>query len=88
MSMSLAEATIPVGVSTALHKHHASTEYYHVSRGNVEMRLGEQLFDIEAGDSVCIEPGPVHQVKNTGDTDLVILCICNPPYEHDDTELV
>jgi mannose-6-phosphate isomerase-like protein (cupin superfamily) len=86
--MSLAEAIIPAGVTTSLHKHHTSTEYYHVTQGRGEMRLGEQLFDIAAGDSVCIQAGQEHQVKNSGATELVILCVCNPPYDHDDTELV
>jgi mannose-6-phosphate isomerase-like protein (cupin superfamily) len=85
---SLAEATIPIGAQTLLHRHHASEELYHVSRGKGRMRLGESEFDIAAGDTVCITPGAPHCIENIGTDSLVILCVCTPPYAHEDTELL
>ena len=87
-SQSLAEARIPVGAGTLLHRHGKSEELYHVTAGRGRMRLGERLFDVAAGDTVCIPPGVVHRIDILGDEVLVILCACSPAYDHDDTELL
>ncbi len=85
---SLAEATIPVGMRTLLHRHRASEELYHVSHGQGRISLGEQTLDVTVGDTVCIAPGMAHCIENTGIQPLVILCVCSPAYAHEDTELV
>jgi len=85
---SLAEAIIPRNQSTKPHRHAASEEIYHVLTGSGTMRLGGKNFPIREGDSICIAPGEVHNVTNTGLPDLVILCCCTPPYSHDDTEII
>ena len=87
-SMSLAEATVYPGRSTEAHYHEESDEVYYFLSGTGRMRLGEEETDVGPGDTVYIPPGTVHQTWNTGTEDLVILCICVPPYEHEDTELV
>jgi mannose-6-phosphate isomerase-like protein (cupin superfamily) len=85
---SLAEAVVPAGAVTLLHRHGVTEEIYHVTRGQGEMTLGEMRFAIAAGDSVLIPPGTPHRVANTGDTPLHILCCCAPAYSHADTELL
>ena len=85
---SLAEATIPVGMRTLLHRHRNSEELYHVSHGQGRISLGEQTFDVAVGDTVCIAPDMAHCIENTGVDPLVILCVCSPAYTHEDTELV
>jgi len=87
-NQSLAEALIPVGVSTALHLHRISEEIYHVSSGSGTMTLGMKKFDIEKGDTILIPPLTAHCVENNGDEDLRILCACSPAYSHADTELL
>jgi mannose-6-phosphate isomerase-like protein (cupin superfamily) len=85
---SLAEATIPVGCKTKLHRHGQSEELYHITTGRGHMTLGDEVFAIEVGDTVCIPPGTAHCVENRGDSELVILCCCAPAYSHADTELL
>ncbi len=85
---SLAEATVSPGCSTRMHKHHASEELYHVLSGSGRMTLGDQIFSVTSGDTLCIAPGTAHRVENTENQDLVILCCCTPPYSHADTELL
>lgn len=87
-AQSLAEAIVPVGGETALHRHCASEELYHVTGGVGLMTLGAETFEIRRGDTVCIDPGTPHRVRNTGSEPLVILCACAPAYSHDDTELL
>jgi mannose-6-phosphate isomerase-like protein (cupin superfamily) len=85
---SLAEAIIPVGGSTQLHRHAQSEELYYVIAGQGRMTLGDEEFELVVGDSVCIPPGTAHCIENIGNSDLVILCCCAPAYSHDDTELL
>ena len=85
---SLADALVPVGAETLMHRHLVSEEIYHVSEGVGVMTLGKDQFGIKKGDTVCILPGIIHRVKNTGTIPLRILCCCSPAYAHEDTELV
>ena len=85
---SLAEAVIPSGTATQLHRHRITEEIYHVTRGCGLMTLGETKFAIAVGDSIAILPGTAHCVENTGSEALHILCCCAPAYTHDDTELL
>jgi mannose-6-phosphate isomerase-like protein (cupin superfamily) len=87
-NQSLAEATVPVGVATVLHKHTLTEELYHITSGEGLMTLGENLFGVTVGDTICIPPGTPHRIRNTGSKDLKILCCCSPAYSHDDTQLL
>lgn len=85
---SLAEAVIPPGSATQLHRHDSSEEIYHVTRGSGLMTLGTEQFAIRVGDSIAIAPGTPHRVENTGSEALHMLCCCAPAYSHDDTILL
>jgi len=85
---SLAEARVAPGQTTALHRHQASEELYHVTAGEGLMTLGEARFPIRPGDTVAIAPKTAHCVHNPGPATLVMLCCCSPPYSHADTELL
>ena len=85
---SLAEARLPQGRKTLLHKHHRTEELYFITHGRGMMTLGDGRFEVTAGDSICILPGTSHCIENTGDDELVLLCCCSPPYSHEDTEIV
>lgn len=85
---SLAEATVPPGVATVLHRHAKSEELYHLLAGVGIMTLGEKQFEVRAGDTVCIAPGTAHRIRNPGDAPLVLLCCCAPAYSDADTELL
>lgn len=87
-AQSLAEAIVPVGGRTLLHRHHLAEEIYFIAAGQGRMRLGEAEFDIRSGDTVCIAPGVAHAVTNTGEVPLTILCSCSPAYAHEDTVLL
>ena len=52
------------------------------------MRLGDSIFPVRAGDTICIPPGTPHCIENTGSVPLKILCACSPAYSHEDTELL
>jgi mannose-6-phosphate isomerase-like protein (cupin superfamily) len=85
---SLAEATVPVGAQTRLHRHRETEELYHVVAGRGVMTLGKDRFGVTVGDTVQIAPGTAHCIENDGDIPLRVLCCCTPAYSHDDTELL
>jgi mannose-6-phosphate isomerase-like protein (cupin superfamily) len=85
---SLAEALVPIGNATLLHRHHRSEEIYHFTAGTGTMRLGDDEFLVTAGDTVCIPPGTPHALFNRGDEELRLLCCSSPPYSDEDTELM
>lgn len=87
-NQSLAEAIVPSGQTTALHKHGNTEELYYITHGEGLMTLGDESFEVKPGDTVCIRPGTPHCIENTSTQDLHILCCCSPAYSHDDTELL
>ncbi|MCD1295980.1 hypothetical protein CUJ83_13335 [Methanocella sp. CWC-04] len=84
---SVAEAYVEQTLETKRHIHEKSQEVYYILKGRGVMTLGERSFDVKEGDAILIPPGTSHKIKNTGDSGLRILCICTPPYSHDDTIL-
>lgn len=87
-AQSLAEAGVPVGTTTVLHRHALTEELYHVLEGHGRMTLGAECFDVKPGDTVLIPPGTAHCIENTGTVELRFLCSCAPAYSHEDTELL
>ncbi len=68
----------PGGVIPA-HTHEASTETFYVLRGRGACRIGAEEFALEPGSSNYAPPRIVHSVCNTGDQELEVLAIFNPP---------
>lgn len=87
-NQSLAEATVPAGGKTLLHKRHLTEEIYYITEGSGIMTLGSEEFEVKKGDTVCISPGTLHRIQNTGNTPLKILYCCGLAYSHEDMELV
>jgi mannose-6-phosphate isomerase-like protein (cupin superfamily) len=85
--LSVAESLVEPGRDTALHRHPRSQEIYYILEGEGEMRLGDQTFNVKQHDAILIPAGVSHSVKNEGNTGLRMLCICSPPYSHEDTLL-
>ena len=85
---SLAEALLPAGGATLLHRHHHSEEVYHFTAGQGYMRMGDDEFRVSPGDTICIPPGTPHALINRGDEELRLLCCSSQPYSDEDTELL
>jgi len=85
---SFAEAVVPAGTETRRHRHIRTEEIYHITQGAGLMTLGEEQFEVNGGDTICIKPGVAHNIRNTGEVPLKILCSCSPPYSDEDTQLL
>ncbi|MES1246235.1 MAG: cupin domain-containing protein [Actinomycetota bacterium] len=82
---SLAEATLEPDQATERHYHAISEEIYFVLKGSGDMEVDGKHKRIAVGDAVLIPAGSWHTLHNNGTSELSILCICSPPYSHDDT---
>jgi len=87
-NQSLAEATVPVGGSTTEHYHPKTEEIYFIIKGYGKIKIKDELRNISVFDGIAIPPGTPHKLWNTGQEDLVLLCMCAPAYEHADTVLL
>lgn len=85
---SLAEAVVPAGARTLLHRHHETEELYHVTAGEGLLTLGDEVLKVSRGDTALIAPGTPHCIEALGDAPLHILCCCSPAYRHEDTQLL
>jgi mannose-6-phosphate isomerase-like protein (cupin superfamily) len=85
--VSVAEALVEPGKETGAHRHLISQEVYYILEGTGRMFTGDKAADVVSGDAVLIKPGTAHNIKNTGEVELRILCVCCPPYSHEDTIL-
>ncbi len=85
---SLAEAVVPAGMRTRLHRHIETEELYHITSGEGLLTLGGEKLKVSPGDTALIPPGTPHCIEATGTQPLHILCCCSPAYRHEDTEIV
>lgn len=81
VDVSIARARVEPGVTTALHSLSVH-ERYVVIRGQGQMEVeGLAPAPIESGDVVLVPAGNKQRVTNTGEEDLIFLCICTPRFE-------
>lgn len=58
-------------LSLQSHKHRA--EHWVVARGTATVTLGEEKFDLEAGQSIDIPKGAIHRIENFSDAPVDII---------------
>lgn len=61
------------------HYHPHGSEIYYLTRGQIEMRLGDDWFTATAGMAVFIPPGTVHETKNLTDEVCEMVVVCGGP---------
>lgn len=84
LSCSIAHAIVPPGESTLPHVLVYSTELYYILSGTGEMYIGDDHAPVHAGQIVLIPPGSRQCIGNTGNGNLVFLCIVTPKWQADD----
>ena len=84
-AQSLAEATLEPDQATQRHYHRQSEEIYLVTKGSGTLEVDGETRRVRPGDAILIPPGVWHTLENDGTSELTILCMCAPPYSHEDT---
>jgi mannose-6-phosphate isomerase-like protein (cupin superfamily) len=79
---SIAQARVAPGVTTQLHAVKDTTERYVILQGEGEVFINHQsAVKVAYLDVVTIAAGVAQKIHNTGDDDLIFLCICTPRFE-------
>lgn len=78
---SIARARVEPGVTTALHRLRGIVERYVIVSGKGAVEVdGQAPAAVAAMDVVTIPANCSQRIRNTGDRDLVFLCICTPRF--------
>jgi mannose-6-phosphate isomerase-like protein (cupin superfamily) len=81
---SIARARVEPGVTTKQHQLADTIERYIVLEGLGTAHIaGVSDQEVRVGDVVVIPAGVTQSITNSGDHDLVFLCVCTPRFEWD-----
>lgn len=80
---SLAQAVLPPrGVST---RHSLKTsEVYYILQGHGIMHIDKETANVSPGQVIYIPPDAVQYIENSGERDLIFLCIVDPAWRKED----
>ena len=79
--LSIAQARVEAGVTTAWHRLNGVRERYVITRGQGLVEVGDlPAAVVGPGDVVSIPPAVRQRITCLGDEDLVFLCVCTPRY--------
>ncbi|PCH59299.1 MAG: cupin [SAR86 cluster bacterium] len=80
--LSIVQARVEPGRTTAWHFLTESVERYVILEGCGEVELGKQeISRVKAGDVVIIPAGMLQRITNNGKQDLKFLAICSPRFK-------
>jgi len=85
---SLALARVKVGQTTRKHKLKTSSEVYVILRGKGIIHIDDETAEVKEGHVIYIPADVTQRIKNTGNEDLVFLCIVHPPWRKEDEEIL
>jgi mannose-6-phosphate isomerase-like protein (cupin superfamily) len=82
INFSIAQARVAPGLSTEIHTLRDTDEAYFILSGSGEMEIGGDVTGtVNEKDLVFISRNTSQRIKNTGNKDLIFLCICSPRFE-------
>jgi len=67
------QATFPPGETADAHSHSDMTEVFFIENGQGNIIVDEKIVSLQAGTCVVVEPNEIHELKNTGSTDMVVM---------------
>ena len=70
--LNYAHAVFPPGEKAGAHRHTDMTEVFTALSGTGEIRIDDVGYVLVTGTTVVVEPGEVHEIINTGNSDLVL----------------
>lgn len=74
-TMTVGRATLPPGGMNPRHFHPNCEEVLHVLQGRIMHTMGDDEAELTSGDTITIPVGVVHNARNLGDTNALLL-IC------------
>ncbi|UCH89268.1 MAG: cupin domain-containing protein [Thermoplasmata archaeon] len=87
INYSLAYAKVLPGDVTKPHKL-KSSEVYYILQGEGEMFMDTEKENVKQGQAVYIPPNTIQLIRNTGEGDLIFLCIVDPAWKFEDEDVI
>lgn len=84
---SIAHAVVKPGKVTLLHRMKTS-EVYYILQGSGLMYIDDETEEVESGQAIYIPPSSKQRISNTGNQDLIFLCIADPAWCKEDEEII
>ena len=84
---SLAHAIVKPGKTSYPHKLKTS-EVYYILEGECVMHIGEESAKVCSNQAVYIPPDTKQYIHNSGNSDLIFLCIVDPAWRKEDEEVL
>ena len=85
--VSIARARVEPGITTAWHRVADTTERYIVTGGEGTAEIGDsEVIQLAVGESITIPAGVRQRIYNSGETDLIFLCVCTPGFDWNNYE--
>ena len=84
---SLAHAKLAKGTASLPHRLKTSEVYYLIS-GQGRMHVDGESAAVASGQALYVPPGAVQHLENTGQDELVFLCIVDPAWRLEDEEVL
>lgn len=88
LGYSIAHASIRMGTASLPHRLTKASEVYYILEGRGVIHVGKDTFDVSPGTLIYVPPKATQYLENTGDRDLVFLCIVDPYWQPDEEELI
>ena len=87
-ALSIARVRVEPGVTTQWHRLQRPDERYVIIEGEGLMEVeGLTAEEVGTGDVVLIPAGRAQRIRNTGDSDLIFLALCSPPFREADYQV-
>jgi mannose-6-phosphate isomerase-like protein (cupin superfamily) len=83
---SLAHAKVAPGQATKRHRLRTS-EVYYIMAGQGLMHINEESSQVCPGCTVYVPPGCEQYIENTGESELMFLCIVEPAWKKEDEQV-
>ena len=84
---SLAHARLASGLESTAHRLRTS-EVYYILEGTGEMRIDGEIRNVGLGQAIYIPPHAVQSIRNTGNNELVFICMVDPAWRPEDEEVL
>jgi mannose-6-phosphate isomerase-like protein (cupin superfamily) len=84
---SLAHAVVKPGDTTWQHRL-STSEVYYIMAGEGMMHIDNESTPVRPGSTIYIPPRAIQSITNTGQSDLLFLCIVDPAWRKEDEEVV
>jgi mannose-6-phosphate isomerase-like protein (cupin superfamily) len=82
-NLSVIEERMPPASSETRHHHRVSRQFFYVLAGVLSIEVEDHVYALNSGQGIEVHPGQKHQARNTGQNDLRMLVVSQPP-SHDD----